>query len=123
MESLEQSIYWFMFVLGLGSLSGFAIIAFKLTQATPNQLKLLTTRIEELLNEQEADSKARDGLLATVQGSIDQCHKMLERLEYQHEHADQFGFGTKEVKSQLSAIHDNLLRITIELDRKGGNNG
>ena len=119
MESVEQPIYWLMFIVGLCSFGGFIIVAYKLTQATPMAIEKLTSRIEELLLEQETDSKARNLLLHDLKVTVDKCDKAMEHLEYMHKHADQFGFGTKAVKSQLGAMHDNLLRITVHLESKG----
>jgi hypothetical protein len=114
---MDESIYWFMFILGLGTFASFVLIARALLKATPNALDKLTATVDEtyeVIGEHvSSDELFQVNLLKTVV----EIEKVLHDIKYQHDHPDNFNFGTIRTNNMLREVHDKLIAIDAKLNR------
>lgn len=120
---MVENIYWFMFILGLGSFAGFVLIARALITATPKSIEELSRQIlsleETLINHVDLISKSvedEESNIAEILQSLNDLSVSLKKLIYQHEHADNFNFGTKDTNKKLDVISNEVLTLRVNIE-------
>jgi|10_taG_2_1085330.scaffolds.fasta_scaffold00879_15 hypothetical protein len=121
MDYTEQ-MEWFTFALGAIGFGGFVIILRDLAKAAPKALVLLSQQISDMnaeLSAQEAEkAKMLRELIKEVgmtKGAMRDALQGLAELKHQHEHADNFNFGTSRTNKLLESLTEKVIRLDAKI--------
>lgn len=103
-----EIIYWFMFILGLATFGGLVIIAYRVVRNPASERGEITRALESLRK-----------LTIEVKEKFNSVDQKVHDLKYQHDNADDFGFGTVRVNQQLDSLMEKLIRVEILLEVLG----
>lgn len=115
---MDKYVYWINFVVGLGTFAGFVLVARSVIRSTPDSLDTLTETIKEqtahidlLVQQIDRQDKSRNDKLSKVLGMLTDVNKMCHDLKYQHDHPENFNFGTEKTEVMLGEVRDMLVTI------------
>lgn len=122
-HEFRNNIYWFMFIMGLVSFGGISVTVVIFLRSIPASFKILSkqmTIILKALNSSDAlehfqNVKAHDDRLKVVIDIIETVEKQIDNLKYQHDHPENFFFGTEKTNKMLQQVSDRLVTIEAQL--------
>jgi hypothetical protein len=119
---MEKYVFWVSLIVGLLTFGGFSIAIASLIKSTPNALRALRVDVANLLALIENEGKQKRELvqqgideIEEIKDCVEKIQKQVHDLKYQHDHADNFKFGTKRTNELLQDVSNRLVRIEVKL--------